>query len=95
MVDTDKGNTNTPHKHSLLRDPAAPSGAVVVDDIDAKLPKAKTGSTHFSALINEEWFVVNARGEKMLQTPFKTEQEAADKAAEKNGQERPDLANHT
>lgn len=86
MVDT---------KHSLLRDPAAPAGAVVVDDINATLPRANTGSRYFSALINEEWFVVNARGEKMLQTPFKTEQEAAEKAAEKNGQEPPDLANHT
>lgn len=95
MVDTEKSE-NTPHKHSLLRDPAAPSGAVVVDDIDAKLPRAKTGSRYFSALINEQWFVVNARGEKMLQTPFDTEQDAAEKAAEKNGQdEKPDLANHT
>lgn len=94
MVDTDKNNTNTPHKHSMLRDPAAPAGAVVVDDIDAPLPRAQTGSRYFSALINEQWFVVNARGEKMLQTPFPTEQAAADKAAEKNGEEPPDLANH-
>jgi len=81
-------------KISLMRDPAAPSGLINIINPDAALPEANTGSKYFSALIEEEWFVVNGHGEKALQSPFKTEQEAAEKAAEKNGQEPPDLANH-
>jgi hypothetical protein len=69
---------------TLLRDPAAPSGAIDLVDIDAKLPRAKTGSQYFSGKIDGKFYVLDGHMNKALQTAFDSEQEAQDAAAKKN-----------
>lgn len=71
---------------SSMRDPAHPAGAITVDDLSKPLPvNTQTGSRYFSGQIGGKWYVLNAHMEKALQTAFDTEQEALDRAAEKNG----------
>lgn len=68
------------------RDPAAPSGAIVVDNLDGpeKHPAAATGSRFFSASVDGDWVVTNARFQIVRKGPFKNEQEASDEAAKLN-----------
>lgn len=79
-------NAESRDRVTLLRDPAAPAGAIDILDINDKLPKAKTGSRYFSGRAQDgKFYVYNAHREKALQTGYDSEQEALDKAAEKNG----------
>lgn len=65
---------------TLMRDPAAPSGAIDLLDIDA----AKTGSQYFSARINGKFYVVDGHMNPVNQTTYDGEQEAQDAAAKRN-----------
>lgn len=69
---------------TLMRDPAAPSGAIDLVDIEAKLPKAKTGSQYFSARINGKFYVVDGHMNPVNSTGYDGEQEAQDAAAKRN-----------
>jgi hypothetical protein len=68
-----------------MRDPALPSAGINIRDLSVALPVAETGSKYFSGMIDGKWYVLNGHMEKALQTPFATEQEAIQKAAEKCG----------
>jgi len=69
---------------TLMRDPAAPSGAIDLIDITAAKPKAKTGSQYFSAKINGKFYVVDGHMNPVNQTSYDGEQEAQDAAAKRN-----------
>lgn len=69
---------------TLMRDPAAPSGAIDLVDITAAKPKAKTGSQFFSAKINGNFYVVDGHMNPVNQTKYDSEQEAQDAAAKRN-----------
>lgn len=68
-----------------MRDPAAPSGAIDILDIESKLPKAKSGSRYFSANVNGKWVIVNAHRDVVGKDTFETETDALAAAAKKNG----------
>ena len=75
-------------RFKVTRDPAAPSGAIVVpglDNSDEKHPAANTGSRFFSSFYEGDWVVINARFQIVKKGPFKNEQEASDEAAKLNG----------
>lgn len=76
-----------------MRDPALPSGGIIISEqeMTKPLPTAESGSRYFSGNINGRWYVLNGHMEKALEKPFDTEQDAIAKAAEKNGQEAPDI----
>jgi len=69
---------------TLMRDPAAPSGAIDLVDIAAAKPKAKTGSQYFSAKINGKFYVVDGHMNPVNQTAYDGEQQAQDAAAARN-----------
>lgn len=68
-----------------MRDPAAPSGAINILDIDAKLPKAATGSRYFSAQADGKWVVVNGHKDIVGSARYDNETDAINAAAKKNG----------
>lgn len=75
----------TQGKATLTRDPNNRSGPIVKTGETRKgNPVTEAGSTHLTSNIDGKWYVVNARFEKILQTPFDTEQEAIDAAQERN-----------
>ncbi|AHJ10756.1 hypothetical protein P106B_73 [Rhizobium phage vB_RglS_P106B] len=77
-----KGRINT-------RDPNMRSGPIVeaTGEDGKKLPRTIVGSTHLTAEIDGKWFVVNTRGEKILQQEFVTEADAIEEAQKRNPEE--------
>ncbi len=82
------------NRPTSLRDPANPDGGIFIANSNSQVtnpPAQGTGSVWFSANIDGQWFVVNARGVKQSGTVYLTEQLAANAAAGLNGQANPDL----
>lgn len=75
-------------------DPNAPSGPIVERvTLDHKgKPVTVAGSTHTTANIDGKWYVVDPRGEKLLQRPFDTEEDARHAAQDRNPDTPPEAA---
>jgi hypothetical protein len=89
--DADNKPTENPaDRRTMTRDPNAPGGPIVETE-ETKRGNHVTvaGSTHMTANIDGKWYVVNSRGEKLLQRPFDTETEAVEEAQRRNP-ERPE-----
>lgn len=83
--DADKKG-NPAERRTMTRDPNAPSGPVVESgEVRNGLRVTNAGSTHITTNIDGEWFVVDTRGEKLLQKAFKTESDAVAEAQKRNG----------
>jgi hypothetical protein len=83
-------------RRTMTRDPNATSGPVVeTGETDGKGNHVTIGgSTHLTANIDGKWYVVNSRGEKLLQKAYSTESEAVE-AAQKRNPSRGDAGNVT
>lgn len=71
---------------TMTRDPNATGGPIVESgEMKGKNHVTIGGSTHLTANIDGKWYVVNSRGEKLLQTAYETETEAVVEAQKRNG----------
>lgn len=84
--DADKTGETPAERRTMTRDPNSTGGPIVeTGTTDAKgNGVTAAGSTHLTANIDGKWYVVNTRGEKLLQTAFETETEAVAEAQKRN-----------
>lgn len=84
--DADKTGETPAERRTMTRDPNSTGGPIVeTGTTDAKGNNVTAaGSTHLTANIDGKWYVVNTRGEKLLQTAFETETEAVAEAQKRN-----------
>lgn len=83
--DAGKLNSNPAERRTMTRDPNAPSGEIVESGEKRDGQRVTVGgSTHLTTNIDGKWYVVNSRGEKLVETPFDTESEATTEAQRLN-----------
>lgn len=84
--DADKTEQNPAERRTMTRDPNNTGGPIVESGKEDKDGNAITtaGSSHVTTNIDGKWYVVNTRGEKLIDDPFDTETEAVAAAQERN-----------
>ncbi|QWY83194.1 hypothetical protein [Rhizobium phage RHph_X2_24] len=84
--DADKTRPNPADRRTMTRDPNATGGPIVESGNTDKKGNAVTtaGSTHLTTNIDGKWYVVNSRGEKLVDKAFDTESDAVAEAQKRN-----------